>query len=70
MSGNHGAAGEPFIVREGGQQLAGGLEFLRVMLSKEIYADFSELTSSMTILQDTIPRMPSAPPRSPTSTQS
>lgn len=34
---------------------AGGLEFLRVMLSKEMCQNFSELTSSMTIVQDTIP---------------
>ena len=34
---------------------AGGLEFLRVMLSKEQCENFSQLTSSMTIVKDTVP---------------
>ncbi|MGP9539560.1 N-acetylglucosamine/diacetylchitobiose ABC transporter substrate-binding protein [Brachybacterium sp. AOP43-C2-M15] len=51
----HGAAGEPFMVPSQAANGAGGLEFLRVMLSKEQCQNFSELTSSMTIVQDTIP---------------
>ncbi|PCC40359.1 carbohydrate ABC transporter, N-acetylglucosamine/diacetylchitobiose-binding protein [Brachybacterium alimentarium] len=51
----HGAAGEPFMVPAKAANGAGGLEFLRVMLSKEMCQNFSELTSSMTIVQDTIP---------------
>lgn len=51
----HGAAGEPFMVPSKAANGAGGLEFLRVMLSKEQCENFSKLTSSMTIVKDTIP---------------
>lgn len=51
----HGAAGEPFMVPAQAKNGAGGLEFLRVMLSKDMCENFSELTSSMTIVKDTIP---------------
>ncbi|HEX7352342.1 N-acetylglucosamine/diacetylchitobiose ABC transporter substrate-binding protein [Brachybacterium sp.] len=51
----HGAAGEPFMVPSEAANGAGGLEFLRVMLSKEQCENFSKLTSSMTIVKDTIP---------------
>ncbi|GAA4523122.1 N-acetylglucosamine/diacetylchitobiose ABC transporter substrate-binding protein [Brachybacterium paraconglomeratum] len=51
----HGAAGEPFMVPSAAANGAGGLEFLRVMLSKEQCENFSKLTSSMTIVKDTIP---------------
>ncbi|ATG54125.1 carbohydrate ABC transporter, N-acetylglucosamine/diacetylchitobiose-binding protein [Brachybacterium ginsengisoli] len=51
----HGAAGEPFMVPSKAANGAGGLEFLRVMLSKAQCENFSKLTSSMTIVKDTIP---------------
>ncbi|MDN5686518.1 MAG: N-acetylglucosamine/diacetylchitobiose ABC transporter substrate-binding protein [Brachybacterium sp.] len=51
----HGTAGEPFFVPSDAANGAGGLEFLRVMLSKEQAQNFSEITSSPTILKDTIP---------------
>ena len=51
----HGTAGEPFFVPSDAANGAGGLEFLRIMLSKEQAQNFSEMTSSVTILKDTIP---------------
>lgn len=51
----HGTAGEPFFVPSDAANGAGGLEFLRVMLSQEQAQNFSKLTSSPTILKDTIP---------------
>src|SRR5699024_8512059 len=51
----HGTAGEPFFIPSDAANGAGGLEFLRVMLSKEQAQNFSEMTSSVTILKDTIP---------------
>jgi len=51
----HGAAGEPFMVPSQGKNGAGGLEFLRIMLSKEQCQNFSKLTSSITIVKDTVP---------------
>lgn len=51
----HGAAGEPFQVPAQAKNVAGGLEFLRVMLSKEQAANFSKLTSSPTVVKDTLP---------------
>ncbi|GAA1329106.1 N-acetylglucosamine/diacetylchitobiose ABC transporter substrate-binding protein [Brachybacterium rhamnosum] len=51
----HGAAGEPFMVPSKGKNGAGGLEFLRIMLSKEQCQNFSKLTSSITIVKDTVP---------------
>ena len=52
----HGAAGEPFMVPSQAANGAGGLEFLRVMLSNEQCENFSQLTSSMTIVKDTVPK--------------
>lgn len=51
----HGAAGEPFQVPAQAKNGAGGLEFLRVMLSKEQCQNFSKITSSPTIVKDTLP---------------
>lgn len=51
----HGTAGEPFFVPSKAAHGAGGLEFLRVMLSKEQAENFSSMTSSPTIVKDTIP---------------
>lgn len=51
----HGTAGEPFFVPAQADNGAGGLEFLRVMLSKEQAENFSSLTSSPTVVKDTIP---------------
>lgn len=51
----HGTAGEPFFIPSAAANGAGGLEFLRVMLSKEQAENFSSLTSSPTVVQDTIP---------------
>lgn len=50
-----GTAGEPFQVPAEAKNAAGGLEFLRVMLSKEQAANFSKITSSPTIVKDTLP---------------
>src|SRR5699024_7676621 len=47
--------GEPFFVPSDAANGAGGLEFLRIMLSKGQAQNFSEMTSSVTILKDTIP---------------
>ncbi|WP_394216876.1 N-acetylglucosamine/diacetylchitobiose ABC transporter substrate-binding protein [Brachybacterium vulturis] len=51
----HGTAGEPFFVPSDAANGPGGLEFLRVMLSKEQAQNFSKITSSPTVLKDTIP---------------
>lgn len=51
----HGTAGEPFFVPSQAKNGPGGLEFLRVMLSKEQCENFSKITSSPTIVKDTIP---------------
>lgn len=51
----HGTAGEPFFVPAQAANGAGGLEFLRVMLSKESCENFSKVTASPTIVKDTIP---------------
>lgn len=51
----HGAAGEPFMVPSAAANGAGGMEFLRVMLSKEQATNFAQLTNSLTIVQDTVP---------------
>ncbi len=51
----HGTAGEPFFVPAQAKNGAGGLEFLRVMLSKEQCENFAKITSSPTIVKDTIP---------------
>jgi N-acetylglucosamine transport system substrate-binding protein len=45
-------AGEPFIVPADAANTAGGLELLRVMLSKETANAFTQLTTSMTVVID------------------
>lgn len=50
-----GTAGEPFQVPADAANGAGGLEFLRIMLSKEQAQNFAELTSSLTIVKDSVP---------------
>jgi N-acetylglucosamine transport system substrate-binding protein len=51
----HGTAGEPFMVPAKGKNPAGGLEFLRVMLSKEQAMNFTTLTGSPTIVKGADP---------------
>jgi N-acetylglucosamine transport system substrate-binding protein len=46
-----GTAGEPFIVPSKGQNVRGGLEYLRIMLSKKGATDFTKKVSSLTIVQ-------------------
>jgi N-acetylglucosamine transport system substrate-binding protein len=43
-----GTAGEPFIVPATGRNVAGGLEYLRIMLSKKGAADFTRRVASLT----------------------
>ena len=43
-------AGEPFLVPADAANTAGGLELLRVMLSKEAAGAFTDLTTSMTVV--------------------
>jgi N-acetylglucosamine transport system substrate-binding protein len=45
-----GTAGEPFIVPAKGKNVAGGLEYFRVMLSKKGAQDFTKKVSSLTIV--------------------
>lgn len=45
-----GTAGEPFIVPAKAKNVAGGLEYLRIMLSKEGAQDFTKKVSSLTIV--------------------
>ncbi|HEX5542061.1 MAG TPA: N-acetylglucosamine/diacetylchitobiose ABC transporter substrate-binding protein [Micromonospora sp.] len=45
-----GTAGEPFIVPAKAKNVAGGLEYLRVMLSKEGAKDFTQKVSSLTVV--------------------
>ena len=51
----HGTAGEPFQVPAQAANGAGGLEFLRVMLSKEQAQNFAKVTSSTTVVKDSVP---------------
>jgi N-acetylglucosamine transport system substrate-binding protein len=51
----HGTAGEPFQVPAQAKNGAGGLEFLRVMLSKEQAQNFAKITSSTTVVKDSVP---------------
>jgi N-acetylglucosamine transport system substrate-binding protein len=46
-----GTAGEPFVVPAKAQNVPGGLEYLRVMLSKKAAADFTGRVSSLTCVQ-------------------
>ena len=50
-SGLHVAATAPFFVPEKAKNKAGGLEYLRTMLSKEAAGKFTELTGSPTIVK-------------------
>ncbi|MEV4760955.1 N-acetylglucosamine/diacetylchitobiose ABC transporter substrate-binding protein [Micromonospora sp. NPDC049559] len=45
-----GTAGEPFIVPAKGKNVAGGLEYFRVMLSKKGAQDFTRKASSLTVV--------------------
>jgi len=45
-----GTAGEPFIVPSKAKNRAGGLEYLRIMLSKKGASDFTQKVSSLTIV--------------------
>ena len=45
-----GTAGEPFIVPAKGKNVVGGLEYLRVMLSKKGAQDFTKRCSSLTVV--------------------
>jgi N-acetylglucosamine transport system substrate-binding protein len=45
-------AGEPFIVPEKAKNKAGGLEFLRMMLTKEGSGKFAAAANSLTVLKD------------------
>jgi N-acetylglucosamine transport system substrate-binding protein len=45
------AAGEPFIVPAEARNVAGGLEFLRIMLGKESAQNFTRLVSSLTCVR-------------------
>ena len=45
-------AGEPFIVPEKAKNKAGGLEFLRLMLTKDGSGRFAAAANSLTVLKD------------------
>jgi N-acetylglucosamine transport system substrate-binding protein len=45
-------AGEPFIVPEKAKNKAGGMEFLRMMLTKEASGKFAATANSLTVLKD------------------
>ncbi|MFJ8041609.1 N-acetylglucosamine/diacetylchitobiose ABC transporter substrate-binding protein [Kitasatospora sp. NPDC096147] len=45
-------AGEPFIVPKKAKNVAGGLEFLRMMLTKEASGKFAQAANSLTCLKD------------------
>jgi N-acetylglucosamine transport system substrate-binding protein len=45
------AAGEPFIVPAEARNVAGGMEFLRIMLGKESAQNFTRLVSSLTCVR-------------------
>ncbi|MCC9310680.1 N-acetylglucosamine/diacetylchitobiose ABC transporter substrate-binding protein [Kitasatospora sp. RB6PN24] len=47
-------AGEPFIVPAKAKNQAGGLEFLRIMLTKEASGKFAAAANSLTVLKDGI----------------
>jgi N-acetylglucosamine transport system substrate-binding protein len=46
-----GTSGEPFVVPAKGRNVAGGLEYLRIMLSKKGATDFTQKVSSLTCVQ-------------------
>ena len=51
----HGTAAEQYFVPSGGENPAGGAEFLRIMLSKEQAQNFAELTKAPSVVKDTVP---------------
>ncbi len=51
----HSTAGEPFVVPSQGKNVAGGMETLRVMLSKEAATNFAKTKLAPTIVKDTVP---------------
>ncbi|WP_432565447.1 N-acetylglucosamine/diacetylchitobiose ABC transporter substrate-binding protein [Kineococcus sp. SYSU DK003] len=51
----HASAGEPFVVPSQAKNKAGGMEVLRLMLSKEGASNFAETKLSSTIVKDTVP---------------
>lgn len=51
----HASAGEPFLLPSQAKNLAGGKEFMRVMLSKDAATNFAEKIKSPTIVKDTVP---------------
>ncbi len=48
------SAAEAFIVPSKAKNVAGGMEFLRIMLSKEGAAKFTELTAAPTVVRDAV----------------
>lgn len=55
-------AGEPFVVPTKARNQAGGLEFLRVMLTKEASGKFASTANSLTVLKDGVdPSVPLKP---------
>nr|WP_246314877.1 N-acetylglucosamine/diacetylchitobiose ABC transporter substrate-binding protein [Kineococcus aurantiacus] len=51
----HASAGEPFVVPSQAKNKAGGMEVLRLMLSKEGASNFAETKLSSTIVKGTVP---------------
>lgn len=51
----HASAGEPFVVPADAANKAGGMETLRIMLSKEAATNFAKSKLSSTIVKDTVP---------------
>ena len=51
----HASAGEPFIVPSKAKNAAGGLETLRIMLSKDAATNFAKTKLSSTIVKGTVP---------------
>ncbi len=51
----HAAAGEPYVVPSQGNNVAGGKELMRAMLSKEAAENFSKEILSLSIVKDTVP---------------
>jgi N-acetylglucosamine transport system substrate-binding protein len=51
----HASAGEPFVVPSDAKNKAGGMETLRLMLSKDGATNFAKTKLSSTIVRDTVP---------------
>jgi N-acetylglucosamine transport system substrate-binding protein len=56
-----GTASEPFIVPSKGKNVNGGLEYLRIMLSKRGASDFTKKTSSLTCVAGSAEGVPLGP---------